>query len=243
MLDHFGDRSAVGPGLWPPGRVELATPRLRVRLPSEHELQRFAAVAAAGVHDVGAEPFGVPWGSQPPHLRARSVMQWQWTTRGAWTPQRWTFDFAVFLDGEPIGVQGLSADSFAVRREVATGSWLGQRFQRQGFGTEMRIAVLVLAFEHLHAVSAVTGAFEDNPGANGVSRAVGYQDDGVEVADRGGSRVLSRRFRLAADADARRDWPAVRISGMDDEVRGLCGAHDPAGHQALALGGYPHVPP
>ena len=34
-------------------------------------------------------------------------------------------DFAVFLNGQPTGVQGLSAVSFPVRREVATGSWLG----------------------------------------------------------------------------------------------------------------------
>jgi RimJ/RimL family protein N-acetyltransferase len=242
VSNAFGDRGRVDPGLWPPARVVLTTPRLRLRLPDEPELQQLAAVAAAGVHELGAEPFSVPWGSQPPHLRARSVVQWHWMTRGAWTPQRWTFDFAVFLDGEPIGVQGLSAVGFAVRREVATGSWLGQRYQRRGFGKEMRIAVLTLAFEHLHAVSAVTAAFEDNAGARGVSRAVGYQDDGVDVVDRAGSRVLSERFRLAADADARRDWPAVSVTGVDDEVLGLCGADDPTGHQALLLGGYPHAP-
>jgi RimJ/RimL family protein N-acetyltransferase len=118
------------------------------------------------------------------------VLQWHWTTRGNWTADRRTLDFAVFLDREPIGAQGLSAVGFPVRREVATGSWLGQQYQRQGFGKEMRAAVLVLAFVHLGPLSAVTGAFEDNLAAIGVSRAMGYQDDGLQVADREGSLPL-----------------------------------------------------
>jgi hypothetical protein len=95
-----------------PARVVLTTPRLELRLPGEGELARLAAVAAAGVHDPGTQPFGTPWGSQPPGLRARSVLQWHWAIRGTWCPLRWTFDFAVFLDGEPIGAQGLSAVGF-----------------------------------------------------------------------------------------------------------------------------------
>ena len=179
------------------------------------------------------------WGTQPPTLRARSVLQWHWATRGNWAAERWTLDFAVFLDGEPIGAQGLSAVGFPVRREVATGSWLGQRYQRQGIGKEMRAAVLVLAFAHLGAVSAVTGAFEDNLAAIRVSRTLGYQDDGLQVTDREGSRVLAHRFRLTADRDTRH-WPPVTVSGLNDEFLAMCGAKDPAGHQALPLGGYPH---
>jgi Acetyltransferase (GNAT) domain len=88
----------------------------------------------------------------------------------------------AFLDGEPVGAQGLSAVGFPVRREVATGSWLGLSYQRQGLGKEMRAAVLVLAFAHLGALSAVTGAFTDNTAALKVSKALGYHDDGHQVA-------------------------------------------------------------
>jgi hypothetical protein len=84
----------------------LTTPRLELRLPGEDELKRLAAVAAAGVHAPADRPFGIAWGSQPPELRARSVLQWHWSTRATWSPLRWTFDFAVFTGGEPIGVQG-----------------------------------------------------------------------------------------------------------------------------------------
>lgn len=227
--------------LWPPARVQITTPRVQLRLPNETELQQLAEVAGAGVHESEARPFETPWGAQTPTLIARSVVQWHWTTRGTWSPRRWTFDFAVFLDGQPIGVQGLSAVGFPIRREVATGSWLGLGFHRRGFGKEMRIGVLSLAFGQLGAQSAVTGAYEDNTAAIRVSRAVGYHDDGEETADRAGAAVRVHRFRLANDADAVRRWPAVTVTGVDEEVLGLCGARDASRHQALPLGGFPHA--
>jgi RimJ/RimL family protein N-acetyltransferase len=220
--------------------VRIRTPRLELRLPGEDELARLAAVAAAGVHAPGAQPFEVPWGAQPPALRARSVLQWHWATRGTWTPQRWTLDFAVFLDGQPAGAQGLSAAGFPIRREVATGSWLGLPYQRQGLGKEMRAAVLVLAFTRLGALSAVAGAFTDNTAAIKVTKALGYHHDGQQVADRDGVRVLAYRFRLTAPPGMQH-WPPVTISGIDDEFLGMCGATDPARHRALPLGGYPHT--
>jgi RimJ/RimL family protein N-acetyltransferase len=170
LVIHREDQDRRGHELWPPARLRLRTPRLELRLPDEDELARLAAVAAAGIHPPDVQPFGVPWGTQPSVLRARSVMQWHWVTRGTWSAGRWTLDFAVFFDGEPIGAHGLSATGFPVRREVATGSWLGHRYQRQGFGTEMRAAVLVLAFGYLGALSAVTGAFQDNAAAIGSAR-------------------------------------------------------------------------
>jgi RimJ/RimL family protein N-acetyltransferase len=168
------------------------------------------------------------------------VLQWHWATRGTWSPDRWTFDFAVFYHGEPVGAQGLSAVGFRVRREVATGSWLGLSYQRRGFGREMRAAVLTLAFRELAAQSAVTGAFADNEAAIRVSRALGYADDGTEITDRAGARVRAHRFRLAASTD-RSGWPTVAVHGIDEELLRMCGASDPAGHQALPLGGYPHA--
>lgn len=54
-------------------------------------------------------------------------------------------------------------------RQVSTASWLGLHHQRQGIGTEMRAAVLHLAFAGLGAVDALSGAFEDNPSSFSVS--------------------------------------------------------------------------
>lgn len=69
----------------------------------------------------------------------------------------------------------MSAVGFPVRREAAAGSWLGLPYQRQGLGKEMRAAVLVLAFTHLGALSAVTGAFADNKVAIKVSKRDPYR--------------------------------------------------------------------
>jgi RimJ/RimL family protein N-acetyltransferase len=48
----------------------------------------------------------------------------------------------------------------------------------------MRAAVLHLAFEGLGAVVAYSGAYEDNAPSLGVSRALGYEENGDVIAMR-----------------------------------------------------------
>src|SRR5215217_3606244 len=96
-------------------------------------------------------PFMVPWTDLPPVERARSVLQWHWRMWAELTPQQWRLGFVVLRGGEVVGVQDVGATEFAVRREVATGSWVGRRHHGQGIGTEMRSAVLHLAFAGLGA--------------------------------------------------------------------------------------------
>jgi hypothetical protein len=81
------------PDPWPLARIRMTTPRLEFRLP-RMSLRSWAAVAGEGVHEPGAQPFGIPWGTQPPLLRARSVLQWHWATRATWSAQRWTLETA-----------------------------------------------------------------------------------------------------------------------------------------------------
>ena len=91
-------------------------------------------------------------------------------------------ELVAFLDGRPIGVQGLRVDL----PEVETGSWLGAAYQGRGLGTEMRAAVLTLAFDHLGAEVARSGALADNAQSLGVSRKLGYRIVGSKtVAPRG----------------------------------------------------------
>ena len=59
-----------------------------------------------------------------------------------------------------------------------TGSWLARRFHGQGIGTRMRTAMCILAFDHLDFEEITSGAFADNPASLGVSRKVGYRDNG-----------------------------------------------------------------
>ena len=52
-----------------------------------------------------------------------------------WSPDDWSLNLLVWEDGEPVGTQGVLASAFAEKRRVATGSWLGRRFQGCGLGT------------------------------------------------------------------------------------------------------------
>jgi RimJ/RimL family protein N-acetyltransferase len=75
---------------------------------------------------------------------------------------------------------------FAATRTVGTGSWLGRFFQGRGVGTEMRTAVLELAFRGLGAQLARSGAVDGNLASLRVSQKLGYQEIGRgTVAPRG----------------------------------------------------------
>jgi RimJ/RimL family protein N-acetyltransferase len=184
---------------WPLAGLRLSTPRLELRLPTADELGELGELAAEGVHDPERMPFRVPWTDLPPAERARSVVQHHWLRLGDWTADRWALNLAVFEDGRVVGLQTLGAADFALLREVGTGSWLGARHHGRGIGTEMRIAVLRLAFAGLDAVDAVSGAFADNPSSFAVSQKLGYQPDGVERLLVRGRPTTVRRLRLPRD--------------------------------------------
>ena len=202
LLDHF-----------PLLGLRLMTPRLELRLPSPEESAALAEVAAEGIHAPDVMPFLVPWTDQRPAEIARSVIQHHWLRLGNWSPQDWSLNLTVFRAGEVVGLQGISARDLAVVREVHTGSWLGRRYQRQGIGTEMRAAVLQLAFT-LGAEEAVSGAFEDNPASYAVSRKLGYEPDGVDRHVIRGAMVIERRMRLTKAAWERHRTISVTIDGL-----------------------------
>src|SRR5256885_9501597 len=72
--------------------------------------------------------------------------------------------------GRPIGVQEVAGRDFAGTRRVSTGSWLGAPHQGHGLGTEMRAAVLELAFRGLGAEVAVSRSEERGVGKECRSR-------------------------------------------------------------------------
>ncbi|GAB3159139.1 hypothetical protein GCM10027059_05030 [Myceligenerans halotolerans] len=43
----------------------------------------------------------------------------------------------MFRDGEPVGIQSISARNFPITREATTGSWLGRAFQGRDIGKRM----------------------------------------------------------------------------------------------------------
>jgi RimJ/RimL family protein N-acetyltransferase len=199
---------------WPLQGLRLRTPRLELRLPGLEELDALAQLAADGVHDPGWMPFLVPWTDLPPAERARSVVQFHWRTLADWTPLDWTLQLAVFLDGAVVGTQSLIGRDFAIVREVSSGSWLGQRYQGQGIGTEMRAAVLDLAFAGLNAESAISGAVAGNSASMAVSRKLGYQPNGLvrtRIRDASGQE---QRFALDRDRWRQHRTVPVEIDGL-----------------------------
>jgi RimJ/RimL family protein N-acetyltransferase len=202
---------------WPLYGLRLRTPRLELRLPALAELDALAQLSAEGVHDPGSMPFVVPWTDLPPAERARSVMQYHWRTLADWTVQHWELQLAVFLGGVVVGTQSVGARDFAILREVSTGSWLGRRHQGRGIGTEMRAAVLHLAFAGLDAQSAVTAALTDNAASNAVSRKLGYQATGqarILVRD-----ALGYEQRFALD---RSRWEQFRTVPVEIDGLAAC---------------------
>ncbi|RBM23142.1 GNAT family N-acetyltransferase [Prauserella sp. PE36] len=185
--------------------LRLTTPRLGLRLPSQEELAELGELAAKGVHDPSVMPFVVPWTDQTPEAVARSVIQYHWLRLGDWLPQSWSLNLVVFRDGVPVGQQTINGHDFGVTREVSTGSWLGKAHQGKGIGTEMRAAVLHLAFAGLGAAEAASGAFEHNLSSLTVSRKLGYRPDGRKRHTIRGKLSVEHRMRLS-----RTDWELHR---------------------------------
>ena len=119
--------------------LRLRTPRLELRLPTEDELLELFHVAEAGIHPPEEMPFEIPWTDT---LAEDAFLAFHHEQRDHWSPERWACNFVTFLDGRVIGTQAIEAEGFAGERRVQTGSWLGQAFQRRGYGLEQRAAVL-----------------------------------------------------------------------------------------------------
>ncbi len=123
----------------------------------------------------------------------------------------------VLVGDNPVGVQDISSRDFVVTRSVNTGSWLGQRYQGRGIGTEMRAAILHFAFAGLGAELANSGAFEDNPASLRVSKKLGYDENGSRTRNREGH--AAREVVLAM---RRQRWQAQRRTDIEIESLEAC---------------------
>ena len=79
----------------------------------------------------------------------------------------------------------------------------------------MRRAVLALAFDHLGAEAAITSAWHDNTASLGVSRSLGYRDNGVSsLARDDGVDTLVHLRMTRADWQAAGGAPDVTVTGL-----------------------------
>ena len=143
------------------------------------------------------------------------MVQHHWLRLGNWTPDDWALNLAVLEHGRVVGLQAIAARDYATMREVGTGSWIGLRHQGRGIGTEMRAAVLHLAFAELAATGATSGAFEDNPSSFRVSGKLGYEPDGIERRTVRGRAVVVRRLRLSRARWEEYRQVSVSVDGLE----------------------------
>ncbi|WP_422758755.1 GNAT family N-acetyltransferase [Paenarthrobacter sp. C1] len=201
---------------WPLFGLRLRCDNVLLRPVQERDLPLLAAIQPPDYeHDPSAEAFPAKiWRSIGGVSSTRAT-----GALGTWSPSSWCLDFAVEHDGALVGVQSLEADDFLDLRTVDSGSWLVSSARGRGVGIAMRTAVLALAFDHLNALAAVTSARSDNAASLGVSRHVGYRDNGVTMNLSGRGLAELTHMRLTA-----KDWRASK-AGERVTVRGF----DPCG--------------
>jgi RimJ/RimL family protein N-acetyltransferase len=204
--------------LWPLAGLRVRSGDLELRFLDDELLVALARLAADGIHAPEAMPFTVPWTRGTPTEVSRSVLTYLWGRRGSVSADSWSLELAVVRAGEVVGTQGLMAKDFLVTREAETGSWLGLRHHGQGIGTRMRLMVLHLLFEGFDGLRAATSAFDDNVASNGVTRRIGYAENGVGVLAREGKPARSNRYvldRASWDARPAELRPDVTLVGIE----------------------------
>ena len=198
---------------WPLFDMEISTPRLLLRHLREADLVTLAATLPT---DVGIDP-SLPRQALGTEARTRgaTVYQGYWRSLGAWTVDSWCVRFGVWHGETLIGSQTLEGDDFLAKRVVDSASFLSPEWRGRGLGTEMRRAVLALAFGELGAEWAVSSAWSDNAASLGVSRALGYEPNGeTRHVDEGRTGILSH-VRLTRETwGARNGGNRVTVTGF-----------------------------
>lgn len=199
---------------WPLFGLRVCTPRLELRYPDDGDVAALAELAAKGIHDPNFMPFEILWTDVPSPELERNTCQFFWRQRAEWTSDDWHLPMATVVDGQVAGVQGVHAKAFGALRSAGTGSWLGLEHQGKGIGKEMRAAIVHLGFAGLGAREMSSGAWHDNGASLGVSRSLGYEENGDEWKPRRG--VADRQIRLKL---TRARWEERRRD--DIEIVGL----------------------
>lgn len=187
---------------WPLFDLRLTTADLELRPMTEADQMGLADLLP---DDIELDPAATRYAGVDERAgRGTVIFQSYWNAYGTWSVEHWRLNFAVFAAGEMIGVQELEGTDFPALLTVDTSSFLVAAARGQGFGKQMRGAVLSLAFGPMQAQAAITSAWHDNHASLGVSRALGYRPNGetLQRHERGGvDRMVHLRL-------TRSDWLA-----------------------------------
>jgi RimJ/RimL family protein N-acetyltransferase len=194
--------------VWPLFTVRLRSPRLELRLMRDDDLPEVIEAVRAGIHPPEQMPFDVPWTDAEPEQLLRDFAKYHWHLRTTVQPGTWNLDFVVMHEGRIIGMQDVSAEDLGRTKTVSSGSWLTRTAQGRGIGTEMRAAILLFVFDHLDVEVAESSAATWNTSSLGVSRRLGYREEGQTVVEpRPGEPNTMQKLRLARADFPRPDWP------------------------------------
>ncbi len=209
---------ADGLSPYPPLNVRVVTPRLELLGATDELLEQLAPLVRGGKATADPAPWDdpSPFYIEDPDLRVQQWMRGIWRGRGTLRPDAWRLYFVVMVNDEAVGSQDITGNGFDAFGTVESTSWVSSDFRQQGLGTEMRQAILHLAFDGLGANEAHSEAGVENQGSNGVSRRLGYKPNGMSWATHQDKPVLGQRWRLL-----REQWEAhrrddIRLFGVDE---------------------------
>lgn len=202
--------------VFPPFGVRLRCGDVTLAGTTPEHVPELIAAAKDGVYDLGSGlpmPFVFDW----PSLPDQDLNMWQhvWSSWGKFTPDVWMLKLSVIVDGRAIGCQDvINNNSFLTTRVLETGSWIGLQYQGGGIGTRIRQMVAMLCFDYLGAEELVSGYIDGNVKSAGVSRKVGYVQNGVRRLPSGDSYRVERLVRLTPDALVRPAEP-LEVEGLE----------------------------
>jgi RimJ/RimL family protein N-acetyltransferase len=203
MCDAMDPMTAA---IWPLFDLLVTTPRLSLRYVTDDLAGQLADLAAQGIHDPDTMPFSEPWTDVPPPELQHNTLRYYWRSRAETTVENWALNLATHdRHGHLIGLCTLNAEQFPATRTATTGSWIGQRYQGQGLGREMRHAALHLIFAGLTGETATTRAWHDNTASLRVTRSLPYTHQGAVEEQR-----RDRADTMLAFAMTRQQWQSVR---------------------------------
>lgn len=209
--------------IFPPFGLRITAGDLTLRILRDEDLPAYTALLREPIFEDESSDLVFPWYAVDVEERVRSSVLFQWRLRSQLSAEDWTISFGVFVGDRLIGMQDLSGKQFALRRTIGSGSWLTLGEHGKGYGKLMRQAALVAAFDHLGAQRAESEAVVGNVRSYGVSRGVGYMDNGTEVIEENGQRKVLQRFVVTPERFRRPKVP-VQVTGLTAELRERLGA-------------------
>ncbi len=164
--------------LYPQFGVTVAHAGLLLAPPTDVELLELAAIVAepGGIVAPGREPELLGWPAEQGGAAARRFLEHAWRLREVPTAGRWRMPLTVIEGGRALGQVVLAHEYDDPAGTVRTSSWLARADQGRGLGRRARLMLLELAFGHLGALRAVTGATVANTASLRVSARTGYRE-------------------------------------------------------------------